>query len=307
MCRNMWAHLRITTVLGCSRRDHFPPTFEEQTKKQKQKQQHQKQKWQKPNNYCSLRDLFPLTCESELGNQQQQHQQQDQRKYQQQFAISIWYAISTISISFRRHVKLSMEIKMNIQQYNKNIIIQYQNENTQQQQQQQPSTVEGGNNICSPQLWLANWKRCQSLQLRYSDNRPILFLLLSAFLSSKVWSIHFTYWNRTSTFLCVHEVYMKKSFFFNIIHSFGHISQISSLLLNCLYLQASPESPSLKTGPLKAGLSHWATSNDPLRESAVLPNVHINPDFARVSTLAPITLSSLFRHHCNANINRFIV
>ena len=36
-----------------------------------------------------------------------------------------------------------MEIKMNIQQYNKNITIQYQNENTQQQQQQQPSTVEG--------------------------------------------------------------------------------------------------------------------------------------------------------------------
>ena len=183
MCRNMWAHLRITTVLGCSRRDLFPPTFEEQTKKQKQKQQHQKQKWQKPNNYCSLRDLFPLTCESELGNQQQQHQQQDQRKYQQQFAISIWYAISTISISFRRHVKLSMEIKMNIQQYNKNIIIQYQNENTQQQQQQQPSTVEGGNNICSPQLWLANWKRCQSLQLRYSDNRPILFLFSQLFCS----------------------------------------------------------------------------------------------------------------------------
>ena len=97
-----------------------------------------KQKWQKPNTYCSLRDLFPPTCESELGNQQQQHQQ-DQRKYQQQFAISICYAISTISISFYRPVKLSMEIKMKIPQH----IIQYQNENTQQQQQQQPSTLEG--------------------------------------------------------------------------------------------------------------------------------------------------------------------
>ena len=34
----------------------------------------------------------------------------------------------------------------------------------------------------------------------------------------------------------------------------------------------------------------------------MLPNAHITPDFARVSTPAPIALDSLFRHHCNANI-----
>ena len=90
-------------------------------------------------------------------------------------------------------------------------------------------------NLCSPQLWLEDWIRCRSLQCRYSDNRPILFLLLSAFLSSKVGSIHFTYRNRTlCIFLCTWSVHEEIVLFYH--HSFiWSLSQISPLLLICSY------------------------------------------------------------------------
>ena len=83
-------------------------------------------------------------------------------------------------------------------------------------------------NLRSPQLWLADWNRCRSLQWRYLDNRPILFLLLSAFLSSKFWSIHFTY----REIVDVHfQVNMEKSLYSTSIHSFGHMSLIRAVLL----------------------------------------------------------------------------
>ena len=132
-------------------------------------------------------------------------------------------------------------------------------------------------NLCSPQLWLADWKRCRSLQWRYSDIRPILFLLLSAFLSSKVCSIQF---------MCTWSVRGEIVLFHHDSFIWSHITNKSIVahLFVSLWQTSPKPPPSVKFDPLKAVLSHWATSNDPLRWSAMLPNVHITPDSSIVSS-----------------------